>query len=110
MRKGITLVIVMGLIIVISTLTLVAFSLMTQESRIVRHKIKRTRDLFAAQAAIIQTLEHLRKGEPIDNVIEVGDPSNKGYPISVTMTVGEPLTGTGTIIDGTRPVTATVTH
>ena len=62
MKKSVILVVVVGIMLVLSTLAIVALSLMTSESRIAEHKIKRTRAYYAAQAGIVDGLEQLRKG------------------------------------------------
>jgi len=62
MRKGVILVVIIGIVLIISTLALAALFLMAQESRIAEHKIKRTKAFFAAQAGMVLALEQLRKG------------------------------------------------
>ena len=62
MKKGVVLVVVIGVMLVIFTLALAALFLMTQESRIAEHKIKRTKAFFAAQSGMVLALEQLRKG------------------------------------------------
>jgi Tfp pilus assembly protein PilX len=62
MKKSVILVVVVGIMLVLSTLALVALSLMTSESRIAEHKIRRTRAYYAAQAGIVDGLEQLRRG------------------------------------------------
>ena len=62
MKKGVILVVVIGVMLVIFTLVLAALFLMTQESRIAEHKIKRTKAFFAAQGGMVLALENLRKG------------------------------------------------
>ena len=63
MRKGVILVVVIGVMLAIFTLALAALFLMTQQSRIAEHKIKRTKAFFAAQAGMVLALEKLRKGD-----------------------------------------------
>ena len=63
MKKGVVLVVIIGIMAVISALALAALHLMTQESRIVEHKIKRNRAFYAAQAGMVLALEKLRKGD-----------------------------------------------
>ncbi len=62
MKKGVVLVVVIGVMLVVFTLALAALFLMTQESRIAEHKIKRTNAFFAAQGGMVLALEQLRKG------------------------------------------------
>ena len=61
-RKGVILVVVIGIFFVISILALVAINVMTQQARIGEHKIKRMRAIYAAKAGIIKVYEGLRKG------------------------------------------------
>ena len=63
MKKGVVLAVIIGIMIVISALALAALHLMTQESRIVEHKIKRTGAFYAAQAGMVLALEKMRKDE-----------------------------------------------
>jgi len=109
MRKGVVLVVVIGVTLVIFTLALAALLLMTQESRIAEHKIKRNRAFFAAQAGMVDALEDLRKGVSPAGTINIGSgitgyPST-GLPVVITYTAGA---GTGP--GGTDPVTITVDY
>lgn len=61
-RKGVVLVVVMGVLIVVFTLALVAMYLMTQDARLAEHKIRRIRGSFAARAGMIHALEQARNG------------------------------------------------
>jgi len=61
-RKGVVLVVVIGVLIVVFTLALVALYLMTQDARIAEHKIRRIRGLFAARAGMVHALEQARNG------------------------------------------------
>ena len=107
MKKGVVLLVIIGIMMVVFILALVALYLMTNESRIAEHKIKRGRALSAAQAAINQTLERLRKGESPDAIngttVTIGDSAEQGYPIDVTLQIGSPIDGTDTAFDGIRP-------
>lgn len=111
MKKSIVLVVVIGVMTIISILILVALHLMSQESRLAEHKIRRMRAFFAAQAGIVHALERLREGaypNPGDGeTISVGNPADQGYPINVYITVGG--TGIGAP-PGTRPVTTRVNY
>jgi len=62
MKKGVVLVVVIGVMLVIFTLAVAALFLMTQESRIAEHKIKRTKAFFAAQGGMVLAMERLRLG------------------------------------------------
>ena len=61
MRKGVILVVVMGVMVVLSALALIALYYMTNESRIAEHKIKRMRAIFTAQGGIVHAFERLRR-------------------------------------------------
>ncbi len=107
MKKGVVLVIVIGVMIVIFTLALVALYLMTQESRIAEHKIRRVRAFFAAQAGLIHSLEELRKGNAVDGTQECVGSGITGYPpggYCADISVG------AVGANGTRPVSVTVDY
>ena len=108
MKKGVVLVVVIGVMLVIFTLALAALFLMTQESRIAEHKVKRTRAFFAAQAGMVHALEYLRKGNDPSGTIYIGSgitgyPS-AGLPVSITYTNDN--SGPG----GIDPVSITVNY
>lgn len=108
MRKGVILVVVIGIMLVILTLALAALHLMAQESRITEHNIKRTRAFYAAQAGMIYALEELRKGTDPSGAINIGA-GISGYPpagLPVTITYFDDDTGPG----GTDPVDISVTY
>lgn len=92
MKKGVVLVVVMGVMLVIFTLALAALFLMTQESRIAEHKIKRTRAFFAAQAGMVLALERLRK-----------DPGSGGWIPNNTYCINGGAGCTATVIDTDIP-------
>jgi Tfp pilus assembly protein PilX len=91
-RKGAVLVVVLGTMIILTILALVAVNLMTQESRIAEHKIRRIQAFYAAQAGVVHALERLRRegsaylnptpGNPQTDIISVGAglPAQSGYP------------------------------
>jgi len=62
MKKSIVLVVVLGIMLVIVILSLAAMFVMTQQSRIAEHKIRRMRAFYAAQAGMIYALDQLRQG------------------------------------------------
>ncbi len=62
MKKGVVLVVVMGVVMVMCILALASMFLMTQESRIAEHKIKRNRAFYSAQAGMVLALDQLRLG------------------------------------------------
>jgi len=99
MRKGVILMVVIGVMMLVLVWVLVSLYFMTQESRIAGHKIRRTRAFFAAKAGIIHALEELRKGNnPDGETLQIGDPAT-----TITITVGAPIVD-GSALDGTRPI------
>lgn len=107
-KRGVVLVVVIGVMFVIITLALSALFLMTQESRIAEHKIKRIRAFFAAQAGIVQALDSLRQGVTPPSTIYIGS-GISGYPsagLRVNITYTDNNSGPG----GTDPVTASVNY
>jgi Tfp pilus assembly protein PilX len=98
-KKGVVLVVVIGVLLVLSILALVAVNLMSQESRIAEHKIRRIRAFYAAQAGEVDGLERLRRGtialptpgNPTIYTINIGAglvgyPA-AGYPVNIRVTV-----------------------
>ena len=121
MRKGVILVVVMGVMMVLLIWAFAAMYFMTTESRLAGHKMKRAQAVLAAQSGIIQTMEQLRKGaDPttlngqqitITNLRHRSDGTSYNAPIGVDITIQDPpITGTGTILDGTREITASVNY
>ncbi len=111
MRKAVVMVVVMGIMGLVFTLALVALYLMTQQSRLAEHKIKRMRGFFAAQAGIVHALEELRNGRNPDGTnINIGQ-GIMGYPAAgLTVDIDVGAVGTGGAPAGTRPVSATVDY
>jgi len=100
-RKSVVLVIVIGVVLVLSSLALAALTLMTQESRISEAKIKRIRAMYAVQAAMVHSLERLRRSNVISSHVYVGA-GVEGYPssgidVSVTRVNGSDNNATLTI-------------
>ena len=62
MRRGVILIVVMGITLVLCALGLAAVMIMSQGSLLTEHKIKRIRSYYAVQAGIIDAFEQLRKG------------------------------------------------
>ncbi|UCC95599.1 MAG: hypothetical protein JSW40_02320 [Candidatus Omnitrophota bacterium] len=88
MKKGVILVVVIGIMFVIVILAFAALALMTQESRIAERKIGRTRALFTAQGGMIHALERLRT-EGTDAatlaLINADDPIINGLEADITV-------------------------
>ena len=62
MRKGVILVVVMGVMMIILIWAFAALFFMTQESRIAGHKMRRARAILAAKSGIARAMEELREG------------------------------------------------
>jgi Tfp pilus assembly protein PilX len=123
LKKAVVLIVVLGTMIVLTIFGLVAVNLMTQESRIAEHKIRRIQAFYAAQAGIVHATERLRRegaaylspapgASQTDNSIFVGAglPVDSGYPaagyhVVVTLSKGTGPSGTDTLdaqVDYTR--------
>ncbi len=111
MKKGVVLVVVIGVMLVIFTLALAALFLMTQESRIAEHKVRRTRAFFAAQAGMVHALESLRNGADPSGTLFIGG-GISGYPAAgVPVDIVWPAPpGAGNGPGGTDPVNITVNY
>jgi len=80
-KKGIVLVIVMGIVVIIAFLCLATAYLLSQQARIAEHKIRRMRAYYAAMAGVVYAFDKARNG-----ALPVGSSSVKvgngiyGYP------------------------------
>ncbi len=104
------LVVVIGIVMVICILAVASIFLMTQESRLAEHKIKRSRVFFAAQSGMVVALELLRKGvvNPSRTIhIGAGVP---GYPVAGIPVIINYVPGAGTGPGGTDPVNIIVNY
>ena len=102
MKKGVVLVIVMGIMFFVLSLALVASYLMTQQARISEHKIRRTRTFFAARAGMVRALDELRNGACYDGdgpAVIPDTPCNSGKPYHFT--IGATIPGYAGGIAGT---------
>ncbi len=110
MRKGIILLIVLGLVLVLSLLSWIAAQFMTQEAYHNEHKIRRIQAFFAAQAGVVHAIEKLRNNEytgfPASETISFGDGTYRHYPYQVDIDIGD----VGTGLNNTQLVTATVDY
>jgi len=62
-KKGVILIIVIGTIIVIATLSTVILRIILSQSRLTHHQISRIQSQYAAKAGINYALEKLRKND-----------------------------------------------
>jgi len=100
-RKSFILIVVVGIALVISTLVLAVFSLMSHESRIAEGKIRRIRTIYALQAGMVNAVDNMRRGNPITATIYVGNglagyPAG-GIPVSIQRANGAGISGTDRI-------------
>ncbi|MDD5195910.1 MAG: hypothetical protein PHQ96_09625 [Candidatus Omnitrophica bacterium] len=91
MKKAVILVIVMGITLVLSALALIALYIMTNESRIAEHKIRRMRAFYAAQGGAVHAFERLRREgtEPLDRTAIGGNSTDVvvgGTGVDLTVT------------------------
>jgi len=96
MKKGLVLILVIGVMFVLTILAVAALSLMTTESRVAEHKIRRTSAYYSAQAGIVDGLERLRRNLVV--LPTAGNPTT--YPLGTTVNGYEP-----TVIIVIRPDT-----
>ncbi|MFH1768499.1 MAG: hypothetical protein ABH858_05010 [Candidatus Omnitrophota bacterium] len=87
MKKSVVLVFVMGIILVITILSLATFHLHIQQGYITENKIRRVRGFYAAWAGMVYALDQLRQGSnPAGTAnLQIGDPTGTdpypGYPV-----------------------------
>ncbi len=78
MKKGIVLIIVIGIFIVIATLSMSGLYLMTQQARFAEHQIKRMKALSKAKAGMVYALHKVHndpdyEGGTINGITELED-------------------------------------
>jgi len=80
-KKGIVLVIVMGIVVIIAFLCLAAAYFLSQQARVAEHKIRRMRAYYAAMAGVVYAFDKARNGAlPVGNSsVKVGN-ATYGYP------------------------------
>lgn len=64
-QKAVILTIVLIFVIIIAVIAAIALLLMTNQARITEAQIKRIRAFYTAQAAVLHTIQELRKGNPL---------------------------------------------
>ncbi len=74
MKKSVILVVVMGVMLIVVSLSLVALHIMSQQGRITEHKIRRTRAFSAARAGRVDAFAKLITGVINLSAITVGSP------------------------------------
>lgn len=68
MRKSIVLVVVMGVLVVLTTLALAGLYFMSNQARVGEHKVWRTKAFYTAQAVIANITDRLDKYEPAADI------------------------------------------
>ncbi len=61
-KKGVVLVVVIGVMLTIVFLCLAVLYVMSQQARIAEHKIRRLRAYYAAMAGVVYAFDQLRQG------------------------------------------------
>lgn len=79
-KKSAVLIVVLGVMLILTILALVAVNLMTQESRVAEHKIRRIQAYYAAQGGTVHAIERLRReGAATGTINNInGNPINVG--------------------------------
>jgi len=98
LRKSIVLVVVVGLMFVIFSLTFAALYLMTQESQVAERKVRHARIFYAAQAGMVDALERLRTGALA--LPTIGNPTISSLAGLGAGIPGYPVDGSGATIIG----------
>ena len=60
-RQGVILIIVLGILMIVITLATVILRVISSQSRLTHHQVSRIQAQYAAKAAMVYTLEKLRK-------------------------------------------------
>ncbi|MBD3264339.1 MAG: hypothetical protein GF375_04470 [Candidatus Omnitrophica bacterium] len=112
MKRGVVMVVVIGILMIIFILIAGALALMNQETYTAEHKIGRMRAFYAAQAGMARSFEDLMSNPQVDPsgnpAFTVGSTivgySSTGMPVRITYT--DDNSGPG----GTDPLTITVDY
>ncbi|MFH1519013.1 MAG: hypothetical protein ABIE75_00385 [Candidatus Omnitrophota bacterium] len=100
MRKGVILVVIIGVMLVVFGLALGALYFMANEARIAEYKIKRSKAFFSAQAGMVLVLEQLRKG------VWSGNPAGKNHCLNDN--IGNDCPPPLTVVDADIPYDVTI--
>ncbi len=118
-KKGVTLIIVLGLILIVAILANVALSIISSHIKFTHHRVSRIRAFYAAQAGAVYAFEKLRLGNDSTWIPAPGvtitkrlcsevtcDVVDEDVPFLVTILIGPPGTG----FNGTTPISATAAY
>ncbi|MDO8488931.1 MAG: hypothetical protein Q7S42_02315 [Candidatus Omnitrophota bacterium] len=118
-KKGIILLIVLGVILLVVSLTTVILRIISNQSRLTHHQVSRIQAQYAAKAGVIYALDKLRRnddvgwpasGEYIKTMCRSGcDINEPDLPNSIQQ-VDITIYDTGTGISGTRKISAKTTY
>ncbi|MDD5108850.1 MAG: hypothetical protein PHC29_05010 [Candidatus Omnitrophica bacterium] len=118
-KKGIILLIVLGVILLVVTLTTVILRIISNQSRLTHHQVSRIQAQYAVKAGVIYALDKLRRnddvgwpasGEYIKTMCKTGcDINEPDLPKSIQR-VDITVYNTGTGISGTRKISAKATY
>ncbi|MCM8823145.1 MAG: hypothetical protein NC822_00515 [Candidatus Omnitrophica bacterium] len=99
-KKGIVLVVVVGIMLIIIILSLAGIYLMREQTNLSENKIRRIRAYYAAYAGVVDTLARLYNGQiaipniaPINRTITV-DTDNDGVAettVNITISLPTPI-------------------
>jgi Tfp pilus assembly protein PilX len=83
-NKGVVLFVVLGVIIIVTTLSTVILRLMLSQSRLTHHQVSRIQAQYAAKAGMVFALEKLRTGDWV-----AGANCTEGSPCTMTFSSGD---------------------
>lgn len=119
-QRGTALVIVLGVILVVTLLSVVVISFMLSQSRLTKHQVDRMKAKFLAQSGINYALEMIRLGTWVVptsgtnnySICNASPPCSKAdadFPYRVDITISPVATASGAL-NGTAPINATVNY
>jgi len=86
-KKGIALLIVVAAVIVLTILSSVMLSVLSNQTRSIEHNIARTKAKYATEAAMVRSLDRLRRTDSVSSVHSVsGSHDNPGAYFNVDIT------------------------
>jgi Tfp pilus assembly protein PilX len=127
-KKGVMLFIVLGLTLVVATLTVAVLSIISNHSRLTHHQVSRIQAQYAAKAGLIYALDKLRRNDdaswsattpttpPVTKTMcrsgcDINEPDLPGSIQSINITIYDPLAAwPNQGISGTRKVSATAIY
>ncbi len=83
-RKGVVLFIVLGVIIIVTTLSTVILRIILNQSRLIHHQVSRVQAQYAAKAGMVYAMEKLRTGDWV-----AGTNCTESSPCTLTFNTGD---------------------